>query len=450
LIISNFIIETHDRWPQKTNKPNVFLIVVDTLRADHLSCYGYGKKTSPKIDGFAEEATLFKSFFTVFPRTTPSAASIYTGLYPHSHGTRTVLSGQKKWNLNLAEILKNENYITGAVVNQYCLVKGSNFDQGFSHYKNVKSDLAVNQGAKAFLSEQKDKKKPVFLVLWYFNTHWPYKPSREFMPNTEPKLKELFARGKDMNKRAHDSTCYNQQEKQLLINAYDGSINSVDKEVGKIIDYLKRENLYDNSIILFTSDHGESLADHNYGFTHGTYYYDTTAMVPFIIKMPYQNKGNIREYQARNIDIFPTILSELKIDYACEGTNLFPKNFAENEKIKSLLAFGDNDFFVLKDNPKRHITGIKGIWRVVRTNKWKLIYIPHPENNIFELYDIINDPSELNNLINDPVHQRTVEQLKDELFKWIKPEDMEKTKTFPLGTMSDRELEAYRSLGYLQ
>ena len=127
----------------------------------------------------------------------------------------------------------------------------------------------------------------------------------------------------------------------------------------------------------------------------------------------------------RNIDVFPTILSKLNINHNCEGRNLFPVSNKEKAEIKSLLAFGENDYSLFSNNQRKYIKGIKGKWRIAQSNQWKLIFIPHPKENIYEFYDFKNDPLEIKNLANNTLYDKEIKYLKQELFQWIKKEDIQ-------------------------
>ena len=436
--------------------PNVILIVVDALRPDHMSCYGYQRNTTPNIDRLAREATFFNQAVVVFPRTTPSAVSILTGLYPHTHGTRSLYINGDSYelpeNLNLAEVLLNKNYRTAAFLNQNLLHRNSGIQQGFSTYLNVESDLDVTRQAISWLEKERGDRRPFSLFLWYLSPHWPYNPSQEdldlFAPSPKYDLRELFLRGKDPNQRCF-SRLYNKEEVELLISAYDAEIHQADNAIGVLLDYLREEGIYQNSLIIVTSDHGESLGEHEYYFDHGEYYYDTDARVPLLVKRPGQDKQEIVPFQVRNIDIFPTILSVLKLPYICEGADLFPEGAEEKAAIKNLVAFGENDYSLFSNNPKRYLGGIAGKWRMARTNRWKLLFIPHPRSPVYEFYDLKNDPSEGNNLIDDPAYQRQISDLKKKLFSWLKPEDLKKTDAPGRENINAATRERLQSLGYL-
>jgi len=436
--------------------PNVVFIIVDALRSDHMGCYGYHRNTTPNVDRLAQGATLFDQAVVVFPRTTPSAVSILTGLYPHTHGTRSLyISGdsyESPENLNLAEILLDKNYRTVAFLNQRLLHPNSGIQQGFSTYLNVENDAEVTRQAVSWLEKGRDDHRPFFLLLWYLSPHWPYNPSQEdldlFAPDPKYDLRLLFLRGKDPNRRCF-SKLYNSEEMDLLISAYDAEIHQADAAIGDFLDYLKEKRLYNDSLIVVTSDHGESLGEHDYYFDHGEYYYETDTLVPLVIKRPDQKANKNVPYQVRNIDIFPTVLGMLQVPYSCEGVDLFPVGIEEQAGLKNLIAFGETDYSVFTSNPRRYVGGTAGKWRMARTNRWKLLFIPHPREPIYEFYDLKNDPSEKNNLIEDPACQTEINELKKKLFEWIKKEDLQKTDGPTPEKISPASRERLKSLGYL-
>ena len=152
----------------------------------------------------------------------------------------------------------------------------------------------------------------------------------------------------------------------------------------------------------------------------------------------------------RNIDVFPTILSKLNINHNCEGRNLFPVSNKEKAEIKSLLAFGENDYSLFSNNQRRYIKGIKGKWRIAQSNQWKLIFIPDPKENIYEFYDIKNDPLETKNLANNTLYDKEIKYLKQELFQWIKKEDMQNAEELSRTRINPHLKERLQSLGYFQ
>ena len=151
-----------------------------------------------------------------------------------------------------------------------------------------------------------------------------------------------------------------------------------------------------------------------------------------------------------SINVFPTILSKLSINHNCEGGNLFPISNKEKAEIKSLLAFGENDYSLFSNNQRKYIKGIKGKWRIAQSNQWKLIFIPDPKENIYEFYDIKNDPLETKNLANNTLYDKEIKYLKQELFQWIKKEDIQNAEELSRTRIDPHLKEQLQSLGYFQ
>ncbi|HET8947599.1 MAG TPA: sulfatase, partial [Candidatus Polarisedimenticolia bacterium] len=163
-------------------RPSVVLITVDTLRSDHLGCYGYARATSPHLDALARQGLLFERAMTTLPRTTQGVASILTGRYPKSHGARGLFMRLPETNLTLAEALKSAGYATAAAVSNTFLRPGQGFEQGFDRYDNPEarwdgdSAAAVTESAVRLLDELTAKHQPFFLWVHYLDPHWRYEP----------------------------------------------------------------------------------------------------------------------------------------------------------------------------------------------------------------------------------------------------------------------------------
>jgi len=347
---------------------NVLLISMDTTRADRLGCYGYDKNTTPNIDSFAKEAVLFKSVVAPIPFTFPSHLSMMTGTIPPYHGVhdndgRTI----KDSHLTLAEVLKDNGYKTAAIIASFALNVQFGLDQGFDSYSDFKdhSEGKVNfiNGRRAsdtarltnkWLQENKDDK--FFLFTHYYDPHYPYNPPEGFI--------EPF---KD--------------------SPYDGEIASVDHAIGQVIEKLKELGLYDNTMIIITSDHGEMLGQHEEG-GHGYYIYEGAVKVPLIVKVPGSKKSRRIDETVGLIDIFPTVCSYLGIDVPdfIQGVDLSlyfkGQSISEHryQYTESLTAtkFGGNS-----------LLGVVG-------DQYKYI-----QTTRSELYNFVKDPGEQNNLIAD-------------------------------------------------
>ncbi|HWP93817.1 MAG TPA: sulfatase [Thermodesulfobacteriota bacterium] len=440
------------------NGMNVLFITADTLRADHLGSYGYSRDTSPHIDRLAKEGILFSQAIAQWPKTTPSFASMLTSTYGYYNGiTRTTRKKIDDYFLLLPEIMKNSNYTTVGIVTNGNLAEAYNFHQGFDEYIEVwqehESERAehVTEYALSWLRDNSHKGK-FFMWLHYVDPHWPYNPPQPYdemfvrdkyyngsnkVPiNTDQTYREVGGRSPEIL-RGRDELDY-------YIAQYDAEIKYMDENIGRVLDLVKDMGLSDNTIIIFTADHGEALGDHNLYFAHGRFAYDDCLRVPLIVKIPgLKSDVKIIDHPVELNNVMPTILDILNIPIheEAQGTSLMPLMFGDNHSIPE-HAFAEAGYQ-------------EDYQRVIRTKKWKLIYIPDKEDQKimqgmpFELYDIENDPNELNNLIN--VEVKIADQLKKELFDWMESSDQLDGLVSQEEIVIDKQTEeSLKTLGYIQ
>ncbi|MEW6381954.1 MAG: sulfatase-like hydrolase/transferase [bacterium] len=348
---------------------NIVVITVDTLRADRLGCYGYRRIKTPQIDALAGEGVLFEQAFTPTPTTLPAHASIFTGTYPITHGLRSNGTfSLSESALTLAEILKKQGYETAAFVSAYVLDSRFGLDQGFDVYNDdlttgVQSAMlqkerraeTVTRAAVQWLSSRK-KGAPFFLWVHYYDPHTAYDPPAPF--------KDVYAHS-----------------------PYDGEIAYADSWIRVLINKLKEQGIYDQTLIALSGDHGEGLGDHQED-THGIFLYEATLHVPLIFRYPARMPKNTRiRSLVRLIDIAPSLLDVLgqKAPASMQGSSLLPL-ISGQKKDLGLVLYCETDYprFTYGWSP------LEGI----RTGQWK--YIKAPES---ELYDLVKDPAEGNNLI---------------------------------------------------
>jgi choline-sulfatase len=352
--------------PAKT-PPDVFLITIDTLRADHVHCYGYEKIQTPALDSLAHDGIRFANAFTPSPITNTSHASILTGLLPGSHGVTDFAVPLSPTHPTVAELLKKQSYHAAAFIGAVILdskTLAPGFGRGFDYYDNFpehpqtksrfgrveRRGMDVVQHAEAWLT--KHPAGPHFLWVHLYDPHDPYEPPPP----------------------------YSQTYKDRL---YDGEIAYADSALAHFIAYLKQSGRYRNAIILVVGDHGEGLGEHNED-THGIFLYDSTTHVPLIVKLPAAlHAGTVVSAQVRTVDIAPTIL-ELAGAPALEkrdGESVSPYFAGGGESARPV--FGETDY------PLRF--GWAPL-RSVRSDGFKFIEAPRPE-----LYDLQLDVAELHN-----------------------------------------------------
>lgn len=437
---------------------NVLLITIDTLRADHLGVYGYARPTSPNIDRLAREGVLFRRAVSQWPKTSPSFASLMSGTYGHTHGLiRTTAQRMPDRPLMLAELLKAGGYQTWASVANVNLARMFNFDQGFDSYleswreedEQRRTELVTRQGID-FL-DQASKDRPFFLWLHYFDPHARYQPpspfdrmfvgDRHFDPSWQMPLQTEVR--KDLGGIPITANLGGEERIAYYVAQYDAEIRYVDRQVGSLLAALKERGLDGRTLVILTSDHGESLGEHNYFFEHGRFPYDDCLHVPLIVRLPGRRGGGEVRSPVELIDLLPTVLdlTGLSTDPEAEGKSL--RRPLEGERTGGPLweyAFSESGY---SRDYQRSIIG----------ERYKLIYVPDAEDRAvmkgseLELYDLQEDPGETRNLVNE--RPEIAAAMRERLARWIGEGGA--GSAAPAAVRIEPEAERQlRSLGYIQ
>jgi arylsulfatase A-like enzyme len=304
---------------KRSKSPNVFIYLIDTLRANHLSCYGHKKKITPFIDEFSKDGFLFDNCFASANWTRPAVSSILTGLYPYKHGVETKKDSVSSELVMISEILRSMGYSTIHLTSTVHASKAFNFDQGVDYYSRCdtenKSSELINSDFSKLINNNPDLlKKPIYAFLHTDDPHDPYAPRAPFL-----KFKKAIETEKNFpiwpkmraKIKKHNLT---EEEIDFVMSLYDCEISKSDYYFGKFIDYLKQRGLYENSIIVLIGDHGEQFDEHG-GFFHGGSIYNEEIRVPLIIKFP---NGEFSGCQSNlfvsQVDVLPTILEYLGVE----------------------------------------------------------------------------------------------------------------------------------------
>jgi arylsulfatase A-like enzyme/Flp pilus assembly protein TadD len=362
--------------------PNVVVITIDTLRPDHLGCYGYTAIHTPNIDRLAEDGVRFERAYTSVPVTLPSHAIIFTGTYPIHSGMHDFSANKlNPAEPTLASVLKEHGYVTGAVVASAVLDSRFGLNRGFDFYYdhfdfnrleesnidemerpgNVVADITLD-----WLSKNYQKK--FFLWMHLYDPHYPYRPPAP----------------------------YSEEYKDR---PYDGEIAFTDAQVGRLLRFLKEKGLYRNTLIVLAGDHGESLGEHGEK-THGFFIYNATLHVPLIVHVPASRGPMSRSGGPEKVmesvadpvnlaDLMPTVLEIVKLDApsGVQGRSLVPL-LAAKGKIDSASLYSETFL------PRLHFNWSE--LRGVETDNYHFIDAPKPE-----LYDLAKDPAETQNLYAD-------------------------------------------------
>jgi arylsulfatase A-like enzyme len=413
-----------------SGKPNVLLITMDTVRADHLSAYGYRLDTSPNLKELANHATVFGRAISPSDYTLPSHASIFTGKYPSWHGAYPMAPdhplGQPlpQNSTTLARIMATNGYWSaGVFANSGFLGVRNGMNQGFDVWANNTPVILNNQEYRFYLRNNaarliarivdtndfnaslmrasdvnrqvnrlldKTKGRPFFFFVNYMDAHVPYAPPRPFS--------HRFAKQPlimDSTEYADLSKAVNQQHQPLraskrdeMVAQYDSGIAYLDAEIGKLLARLRQSGLYDNTLILITSDHGDAFVDHNL-LGHGvTAVYQEQVHVPLIVKYPGQHDGQRSEEWVSLVDIMPTVLdvAGLPRESGLQGQSLRSPRDANSVPVFTEARTMD---------PYFQVPPMRGVRRALFAGPLKLITW---SDGSPELYDLNADPSEAHNL----------------------------------------------------
>lgn len=307
--------------------PNVLLITVDTLRADHLSAWGWPRATSPRIDRLASEGVRFAHAQVQWPKTGPSFASMFTSTYPKDNGNvRQVGIPLPCGFTTLAEMLQRAGWATRAVVANGALARDFHFDQGFDEY--VEAWLHPDDDPDAATAARNVTRlateaaaglptdRPWFLWVHYIDPHFPYRPPVDRRDRfqgdeqfrDEPRIRIFDKYSQQMNGIGKRQVLAGDDRLAFYVARYDAEIAYADEQIGQLLDTLEATGRMGNTLTAFTSDHGESLGDHDYYFDHGRFAFQTCLRVPLILHWPGRLDPAVREEPVALLDLAPTVL----------------------------------------------------------------------------------------------------------------------------------------------
>jgi arylsulfatase A-like enzyme len=419
-------------------KPNVILISIDTLRADHLGCYGYERPTSPNLDQFASKGILFEDVTAPSPWTLPSHGSLLTGFYPSRLGLNTEDSMLPSNMETLATLFSKHGFSTAAVVNSFYISHEYGFDRGFdkfwfvseSHQRRGAAPVIINL-TKGWLDKYHNE--PFFLFLHFYDVHSDYRSlplyEREFVGSYKGVIDGstdqlvAFRNGK---------LSLNNTDIKHLIDLYDAEIRQLDDQLLVLFGLFQQKGVLDETVIIITSDHGEEFLEHG-GVLHGRTMYQELIHVPLVIRGPGLPQAKRIREMVSLVDVMPTLLGLVGIPNppGLEGYDLCSLWRTPSSRLPDRLIFAEAD----------HKNKENDIKRAVRGPRYKLHYDRLTKES--HIYDLLNDPQERNNIA---AKEATVfEFLLQELKKFM-TKSKEGGKKVPL---SPENIERLKSLGYL-
>ncbi len=442
---------------QAQEGPNVLLITIDTLRADHLSSYGYHLRTSPNIDKLAESGVRFTRAHTVIPLTGPAHLSLFTGRYPQEHGGRIngIAFNRDARLVFLPQVLRSYGYTTAAFVSAWPLTsRMTQLNNWFDLYdedlpreyqmvNSMRHASDVTPKALTWLRHERDKEQPFLLWVHYFDPHSPYE------------LRERFADLEKIGEAPPPAPGLDSDTAQERIRQYNSEIGFTDYYIGILLDELERQDIYDNTLVVLVADHGESLGEHDY-IGHGRQLYDPIVRIPLIMRLPgHTTAGKVVDSEVSIIDIASTVADltvkkidpdlQLPIQFGGRSLAKVINGDAEaQEQMVRFVTFGGKkgflpkfiaDLFRDKDGPPLKMGHTLGLRKVIYT----------PDDKYLEIFNIQQDPLELKPVeprSKSPLFKTEVSRLK----RWFDST----AGAAGENTMTQEDIKALKSLGYLQ
>ncbi len=378
-------------------RPNVILITVSTLRADHVTCLGYDKDTTPNFDEFCKRAVLFTNFFAVSSWAMPNHGSILTSLYPTFHGATHIEKRLDEKHLTLAEMLRENGYYCAGFTCNPRLTEDLGFGQGFDFYDDYSAEMTlrgmifdqketfdinwtrtndlINAAAIRWL--QNNTRKPFFVSIHYYDNHWDYLPGRPYSTRYDPDYRGPVD-GRAISKEPLFSNRPADADVTHIIALYDGEVKRTDEDLGAFLKFLDEQGLTDNSIIIVAGDHGEQFYEHGNTSHHGIY--DELIHVPMSISAPQlERKAAISDALVSQLDVMPTILDLCGLDIpgTCRGKSLKPLISGDKTEL--------NDFIIAE-----YTGGAAEDVRAVRSHRYK--YVEQAGRHF--VFDLKEDPTE--------------------------------------------------------
>lgn len=456
--------------------PNILLITIDTLHADHLSAWGYERETSPFLDSLAAEGVRFAEANVQWPKTGPSFASMFTATYPRDNGIvrRVGIVLPDSFRM-LAEELWELGYATHAVVANGAVGRDFNFDQGFDSYAeswlHEPADGGDPTGARHVTdlalatARQLADDRPYFLWVHYLDPHTPYSPPPPYRTRFQDDA--LFAARageeievsletshREMTGIGYQQVLDNRTDLAFYIARYDAEIAYADAEIERLWDQLDELGHLEETVAVVTSDHGESLGEHHYYFNHGRFGFQTCPHVPLILHAPDRIEPGVVSRPVGLIDLAPTLLE-------LAGAQLPEGQWRQGRSLLRHLGAGDDP----PPEPE-YVVSEAGYatddqWqKILRWGRWKLIMARSQDErrwisgggDVFNLYDLESDPGELHDVKRE--HRHVAKRLRGVLRAWLDRPPFDVEVEAGTGELQPREMtpetrQQLEALGYL-
>jgi len=436
------------------NRMNVVLITIDTLRADHLGAYGYRRPTSPRMDALARAGAVFEEAYTYWPKTRGSFVALLTGRRASQTGyskTHPLLLGM---NPTLAAVLKAAGYATAATVDNANLAISFGYAKGFDAYRETWEERALAtemdrtkaitaDGVRYLAAARLDR--PFLLWLHYVNPHAPYSPPAPFdtaFLDEEAKAGPRLAVVPGPHGGIPKGWAVAGQDRLgYYVAQYDGEIAAVDQEVGRVLDALAASAVKDRTLVVLTSDHGESLGEHDYYFDHGENLFDPSLRIPLIVSGPGVKAGHRSGVFASTLDLVPTVLDAVKVSYPPDlaGESLWPAAQGGSRPDRPRLQ-AQND------------RNLIGAW----DRRLKVVATPEGDGTSYALFDRKDDPGETRDQAKARPDDLRAQKRELELFRervdgeWARTRRLVEGQPSTAPRLSRDACERLKAMGYVQ
>lgn len=455
--------------------PNLVLITLDTTRRDHLSLYGYNRKTTPHLDQFAHDGIVFDNAYSVSSWTLPSHASMFTGKIPTAHGASWSHWWVDSSETMLAEILHSAGYVTAGFVSGPFLLSSLNIAQGFDYYNDqldfaggirnyqlvrvIKSLFPFEfrwmdgqRGGKELTDlalswiQSRNGKTPFFLFLNYFDPHDPYRPpppydglyGSNYRGPMNGFIRGLYSDRSTGERRigGKNGRPLTPEDYQKLRDLYDGEIRFMDDQVGRLLEYFNNARMTSDTLFIIAGDHGESIGDHHL-IDHGHTLYQEQIRIPMMIVGPGFTGGKRIQSLVRNIDVLPTLLETLRINATLriQGKSFLP--YLTNDQDDGRKYIGE-----VSDDPRTRVQPFQRDLKAVIDGGWKFFWSSKKAN---QLFDLNNDPSESVDLISGNKYDET--RFQQFLLQYL--QTVEKKNASTQQNIDESTLESIKSNNYV-
>lgn len=415
----------------------VVIFDLDTLRADHLGCYGYGRPTSPRIDALAAESYRFQWAFSQAPDTGPSQSSIFTGLYPSSHGLKFNSAKLPDSVTTLAEVFADAGYRTAAFVDGGFMLPDFGINQGFEHYEvyDWKGLDVIGPRVLDWLDEHHEEN--FLLLIHSYDVHADYEAPEPFRslftggmnptPGFKPNVKQLEVIRR--SKWTDQPLKLNAADLEFTVARYDGGIRFADYWVGRILEHMQALGLDRRATIVLLSDHGEEFQEH--GSVQHDRLYAPVTHIPLLIRPPGGTTPSVIDSVVQGMDVMPTLVegAGLELPPNLQGRSLLP--LMRGEAVADRPAFSESPYFghrrgiVFGDH---HLLGAL-------------------ENDELELFEFRTDPLELNNVVDE--QPAVAERLRSLAKQWQDSLDRRGSPEIETPELDEQTVKSLEALGYL-